>query len=320
MLHSNFGIDVRYLCVDGEIADSCSQQLIKKSANQLVDAFRQFDVPTDSRLLLHFSGYGYARWGLCFWLTSGLQRLIREYPKLRLVTMFHELWATGPMTSVAGWTTWPQQKIALRLIQLSSAIRLSRQADRDRVLLVAPTDQRPTEVKPIFSNFGETIELPNLQAKREQILLFQPPEFANTKSAPFWDAWKQLRQRFPHVVTVVAGRVQSLPNDDSIVVHGFISTEMASQLFRESRYGLIDYYPGYLAKSSIFAALAAHGVTCFLPRENPSEADGIERGRHYLLPHDDFVGSGSGQELWNWYQGHNATASADGYRRLLFDE
>jgi hypothetical protein len=47
-------------------------------------------------ILLHYVGYGYAKRGCPFWLVEGLKSCKKKMPQMRLVTMFHELYAFGP--------------------------------------------------------------------------------------------------------------------------------------------------------------------------------------------------------------------------------
>ncbi len=48
-------------------------------------------------VIVHFSGYGYARRGLCWWLLRGLRQWKQSHPEGRIVTIFHEVYAIGPI-------------------------------------------------------------------------------------------------------------------------------------------------------------------------------------------------------------------------------
>jgi hypothetical protein len=54
-------------------------------------------------LLLHYVGYGYAKRGCPVWLVEGLRNWKANNPCAYLVTMFHEIYASGsPWTSIFG--------------------------------------------------------------------------------------------------------------------------------------------------------------------------------------------------------------------------
>jgi len=267
------------------------------------------------------SCYSFARWGLCFWLVKAIREFRAANPAVRFVTMFHELWANGPLTTSAGWTMPFQRQIIKSVLNLSDAARTSRAKYRRH--LQGLTTTVPVSCGPIFSNFGEAEALPHFADRKSQILLFQPPPFDATSPSEYWAAWGHLREQLSGIPTVVAGRAKALPADASIQRLGFVSNELGAQLLAESKFGLLEYFPGYLAKSSIFASFAAYGVTCFMPTANLCEDDGIHRGTHYLLPSDlandsEPIQSGSiGANLFRWYEGHSIRQTAKDIHALL---
>jgi hypothetical protein len=68
-----------------------------------------------SSILLHYVGYGYAQRGCPVWLVDGLQRWKSLFPKRSLVTMFHEIAASGPPWTSAFWLSPLQKSLAARL-------------------------------------------------------------------------------------------------------------------------------------------------------------------------------------------------------------
>ncbi len=66
-------------------------------AKQASLAQRVGNPATALSVVLHFSGYGYARRGLCGWLLEELNALrAQRQAALHLVVVFHELFASGP--------------------------------------------------------------------------------------------------------------------------------------------------------------------------------------------------------------------------------
>jgi hypothetical protein len=82
------------------------------------------------------------------------------------------------------------------------------------------------------------------------------------------------------------------------------------------RVGVLDYFDGELAKSGIFAAYCARGVTTMLITRNASEGDGLKAGAQFLvatelkasvpLPDQQKVVD----RACEWYAGHNLSRTA----------
>ena len=73
-------------------------------------------------IVLHFSGYGYASRGLCFNLIKSIKEWKKKNKKHRLMTIFHEIYATGPIYRMSFWTYLPQKYLAKTLFKLSDFV------------------------------------------------------------------------------------------------------------------------------------------------------------------------------------------------------
>jgi len=97
---------------------------------------------------------------------------------------------------------------------------------------------------------------------------------------------------------------------------GMLSAIEMAALLMESRIGYLDYFDGYLAKSGIFAAYCAHGLVPLLLRNNHSEADGLEPGKHFwtatALPSETGVVAqrSVADHVRKWYGRHSVTWTA----------
>jgi hypothetical protein len=67
-----------------------------------------------------------------------------------------------------------------------------------------------------------------------------------------------------------------------VQTHKHLAAPAISRILRETRVGFLDYFDGYLGKSSVFAAYASHGLAPVLLTQNSSEPDGLVSGRHFL--------------------------------------
>jgi hypothetical protein len=107
---------------------------------------------------------------------------------------------------------------------------------------------------------------------------------------------------------------------------GWAPAPQISKAFAEAICAFVDYYPGYLAKSGIFAAAAAHGTPAVLLRNARSEEDGLHIGDNYLLLESmasreahstcERIPAVS-QSAFAWYQGHSVERHAEELGRLV---
>ena len=70
-------------------------------------------------VILHFSGYGYASRGLCFNLIKSLEIWKLNKRNRKLITIFHEIYATGPFYRMSFWTSFLQKYLAKKLFKLT---------------------------------------------------------------------------------------------------------------------------------------------------------------------------------------------------------
>ena len=275
---------------------------------------------TKCTVLLHFSGYGFQRRGLCFWLVRELEatrRLLGSH--VRIVTVFHELFASGPPWRSAFWLSAIQSGIAAQIARLSDAIWTNTQHHAQWLREhVAPST--PIEVKPVFSNVGEPDPHTASQATRvSRIVVFGS---ASTRQRAFdglrgHEAFVQ-RLGVHEIVEVGTGltHVPGLPQPIRRV--GRLAPVELSELLLGSRFGLIDYPPQYLGKSGVFAAYAAHGCVVINTAPRGNNHDGLVGGRDYhslvepgRTVHSAFDGPpGTVPSLVHWYSAHRLDIQA----------
>jgi hypothetical protein len=138
-------------------------------------------------VLLHFSGYGYASSGLCWWLVDGVRRWKAGGSARRLVTIFHEVHATWLPWRRSLLTALPQRRIARDLAAMSDAALTTSQTYAEK-LRGWRRDLRVT-VTPVFSNVGEFTAAPPLHTRGPFGVVFGQWE----RQALLWvkgcDAW-----------------------------------------------------------------------------------------------------------------------------------
>jgi hypothetical protein len=286
----------------------------------------QDDSAQPCALLLHFSGYGYHRRGLCRWLLLELQAAQGLLgPRLRVVTLFHELFASGPPWRSAFWLGHWQANIARHLARLSDAVVTNSEHHAAWLRrLVAATER--VHVQPVFSNIGEPAVVRAVRERTGGLVIFGS---ASTRDRAL--------QRLPAYAAAlhdlgVTGIVEVGPGAPASslkvdFVHTYLGRLLEAEigaLLQTCRYGLIDYPSVHLGKSGVFAAYAAHGCVVLNTALPGPDADGLLAGRHYIsLPraasraHGDAADQTSAAALRSWYAGHTAIEQAADLAALL---
>ncbi len=272
---------------------------------------------------IQYSCYGFQKRGIPFHLIRAVKRLRQSQPNLPVLTMFHELAASGPITSSAFWLGRIQRSLVARLARLSTAVRTNRVAYQKELESLAPAHAGNIVSMPIFSNFGETANPLQIDQRNRTLLLFQPPAYDRLQPSAFWKSWEQLRNHLQPAETIIAGRAKALPEGPNIRPVGVVSAAEAAQLLAKSAWGLVDYYSGYIGKSSLFAGFAGHGIATFTPADICGADEGLFAGRHYTIT-DSTAPLPNAAELQarattlhQWYQPHSQKATAESYIRQL---
>jgi hypothetical protein len=274
------------------------------------------EAPHHDVVLLQLSGYGFAKRGAPVALARAVTTFQRSERSLPLVTMFHELYASGPIHTSAFWLK-PVQKLALRMIaRASTTVRTNRHQYAIWLAAQRGEDIRFIPALPIFSSLGEAASFRPHGERKKHLLLFQPPG-----DAEFWNAVTTIRRARDTSGIIAAGRVGAIPPEHRVEQLGYVTAEAAGILLNDSALGLLAYYDGYLSKSSLFAAYAAHGITTVLAAVNHSENDGIRHGVHYLTP-DQLNRPASeleesGRSLFAWYHSHSLSATVTSFATQL---
>ena len=294
--------------------------LATRDAKSLAGVLDQYD-----RVLLHFSGYGYARRGLCHWLVDGLARWKAGATERRLVTVFHEVYATGPIWRSSFWTAGPQKRIAKDLARLSDAGFMTSEGGRDQLARLVPDLQ--AELLPVFSNMGEPDAPPPLSNRSSRAIVFGGQgrrervyaELAQTEDA----VARSLRQA--GIIEILdMGPAMRVPEQIAgcpVKVLGPLSANEVSDALSDAQIGLIDY-PGHVfTKSGIAAAYFAHRLAVV----NTSSVGGfppdLEDGEQFLRLETFARRSSALQEIADagntWYRPHGIDATVDRFRTCL---
>ncbi len=268
-------------------------------------------------VLLHYVGYGYQPRGCPGWLVEGLARW-KKSGRRRLVTLFHEVHASGPPWRSSFWLSPAQRRLAARLADLSDG-RVTSLAHYRR-LLRRRTPGLEVTVLPVFSTVGEPAAVPPLAARVRRLVVFGGPggraRAYHRHAARLAAACRALDlEEVLDVGPPGSSPVPAAVADRPLRRLGELPAAEVGALLAGSLAGFAAYPPRFLAKSTVFAAYCAHGM---LPLCAPApDRDGDE-----TPPCWDPAAAADPQEIADralaWYRGHAAGVHAALYREMLF--
>ena len=276
-------------------------------------------------ILLHFSGYGYERRALCFWLLKELRAARRVLgPRLRVVTMIHELYASGSPWQSAFWIGGVQAHVTRSMARLSDALWTNTSYHGD---WLGATVKRstPVRVRPVFSTVGEPNVNRPLEDRGHGLVVFGSRTTRQRALARVEACTRQLLALgVDRLIEVGDGPASVAPPTGLPYEHvGRLDERAIGALLQQHRFALIDYPPLYIGKSTVFAAYASHGCLVLNTDSTSAAAEGLQPGRHYLVlgeggpvvdPGDHEVVAWSATE---WYQGHRMSLQASEFLEWL---
>lgn len=273
-------------------------------------------------VVLHMSPYGYQKRGVPLWLASGWRRLSERPTRPHLLTMFHELFATGSFRTSAFWLQ-PLQKHVLHVVaQASDAVRTNRAAYADWLVTGAGCKKQEVVVMPVFSNVGEPSSVPGLATRSPAMVYFASGVHGGQDAGASLRECGQLAGKLGATdLHLIGGPAleRHLPQL-KITPHGYLPTSELSTLLLQCRYGFSAYHPAYLAKSGIWAGFAAHGLAVFLAAKSDVLPDDLRHGTEFLrldrsltnnLSSDALDAAARG--LREWYGAHSLRETALSY-------
>lgn len=281
----------------------------------------------DGPVLLHYVGYGYEPRGCPGWLVDALAAWKAKGEGRRLVSLFHEVYASGPPWRSSFWLSPAQRRLAARLARLSDGRVTSLAHYRgliERVLIERWTPGAQVAVLPVFSTVGEPAEPPPLAARARRLVVFGGPgararaygcHAGRLESAVGKLGIEEILDVGPPGSSDAPASLAGRP----VRRLGELPAAEAGALLSGSIAGFAAYPPRFLAKSTVFAACCAHGMLplCAAPGQTGGEAD--------ILDVPPFWEPACGEDLQAvadralaWYRPHRAAAHAGLYRGLLF--
>jgi hypothetical protein len=286
--------------------------------DQLAAASQQAD-----RVILHYVNYGYQKRGVPFRLLSILRKL-REQHRGPLLTIFHELYASGPPWSSAFWLKPVQIRLAKSVARLPDECIVSNENFVRELRRLVPNAQ--VHLHPVPSGLEE----PTLS--RDQIANRDPHRWVIVGGTALSErslrslagAIREIPSSItPRTLLVLGGHenpvTRSLLADLGIEsdYRPGISAAEASQTLRTCSFAWFNYFhrpdveTSVVLKSSAFASLCAHGVIPVFPHHaTPISLEGDRLPGPFFVSRNkkDVPGAGHraaiAQNIYDWYQRH----------------
>jgi hypothetical protein len=273
------------------------------------------------RVLLHYVNYGFQKRGVPFRLLSIL-RALRQHHRGRFVTVFHELYASGPPWTSAFWLQPFQKNLARSVANLSDACIASSDHIRRELRRMAPHAE--IELHPVPSSIGE----PPLSS--EQITNRDPHSWAIFGGTALVErslrSFQKVILRIPESIAPrslsVLGGAENPATQSMLVNLGIESSYRpqipaveASEILKTCSFTFLDYFhrpnveTAIILKSSAFASACAHAVIPILPhRGSPIAIEGARLPGPFFIdvdraeiPADEARGK-IAANIYDWYQ------------------
>jgi len=282
-------------------------------------------------ILLHYVGYGYQKRGYPFWLTQGLEECKKKQLSSQILTMFHEVSAFSPYPWHSSfWLSEIQKYIAFKLTKLSNHCLTSNEIFANSIIKLNEHNDKKLIILPVFSNIGEPKNIPSLRQRDRHLVIFGS---RNSRIQVYQECLTGLLKSCQclkiteiYDIGISTGinfaEVLKIP----VIEKGVLPTQEISQILLNSVAGFINFPPAdYLAKSTIFAALCAHGVLPIISTGSDLCRDGLQVEKNYKMMNSQTglftieEGQAIAEQAYIWYKQHNLSAQARIFAGLLVD-
>jgi len=313
-LAERFGVETRF--VVGDPAWSGGEQNGSRPVTARTAAGLAAGLGSETAVLLHYANYGYQSRGCPVWLVEGLTRWRLGADGRRLVTLFHEVWASGPPWRSSFWLQPLQRRLAAAVARVSGAAITS--LDRYGEVIRPWREDHEVMVTPVFSTIGEPEAVSALAQRTRRIVVFGGAGVRRRAYSRFLpDLAKAARMLEVEEICDVGTLIDLPPLAGDVPVRplGVLSSDEVSELLLGSVAGFLAYPPDFLPKSTVFAAYCAHGLLPVCAWHRHPERGPVVAGRHYWMGSGDLQAIASAAR--DWYDGHRLSRQTEIFYRLL---
>ncbi len=278
------GINSKILISDHLDNENKKQNLFGKNNTNLNSLLEN---TSSKEVILHFSGYGYASRGLCFNLIRSLEKWKQISKSRKLITIFHEIYATGPIYRMSYWTSLPQKYLAKKLLKLSNIALVT--SKQNYITLSSFDKKKKLIYSNVFSNIGELKKNRKLQTRKNIAIIFgntyQKEILYNDILINKNQYESILKKMSVKKIIDIGPKIEISKKIKFIDIKrvGVRSKNYISLLLRNSKAGLVFYPVSQMTKSGIVAAYASHGLVIInLCKEKIFKTNEFVSNVHYI--------------------------------------
>jgi hypothetical protein len=264
-------------------------------------------------LIINYVGYAYSQNGTPSWVLNAIEKWKTIKPQCKVLTIFHEVYASGYPWKKAFWLHWFQKSIAFRLLQLSEysisntmvTFEILKRNDRHNNISLIP----------VFSNVGEPEVVPDFSNRENTLVIFGSAPIRDRIFAEMtkFASWvKHLNvQQIIEIGPLRNNRID-LINGIPIISMGVLPSKDISAILLKSKFGMLNYPIQLISKSGVFAAYASHGVVPVVIDHNKEVKKGNLPNGLYLTDMKDSVDYREvSNNLLSWYSTHNVQKTTE---------
>jgi hypothetical protein len=245
---------------------------------------------SNSKVLLHFSPYGYQKRGCPMWLLAAMEAVDTKIAG-RINTAFHELDVhSSRILSSAYWVPRVQRFLMRRLLQISWSAYTNTGAHRQKLLAWTKKD---VSLIPNFSNIGESDEPLSAEPRERSIVIFGRADQRRWTYAKGAKALSVLCAGISatRILDVGASIPEHTCTDISgVPVHrmGVLSADQIATIMRASLASFMYYPVPLLTKSGVHAVACASGTIPFICSDPTAVTicPGLTKGLDYFVIDD----------------------------------
>jgi len=229
-------------------------------------------------IVLHYVNYGYHNRGVPMGLPAMLRQL-KQAADGRFITIFHELYASGPPWRSAFWLQPVQKSIARAIARLSDSCIVSSETMRDLLRKLSPASR--IAVHPVISTVGEPVLETDSFVRRDsqRWAIFGGTHLLERSLSSFQHHRRFVPEPFSPRELFVIGGVENDQVRDALGrigdieshYHPSVDRTVASEILSTCSFGWLDYFQhadvptGAILKSTSFSSYCAHGLIPVFP-------------------------------------------------------
>lgn len=288
-------------------------------------------------VLLHYANYGYEARGCPHWLVEGLRTWRAKAPTApwtTLRTMFHEVYASGPIWRSSFWLGRTQKRLAAETARLSTSLATGLEKYAALIRALPQVGDLgaipPIDIRPIFSGVGEPASVSNWSYRPRRLVVFGGSGVRSRSYGPFADELATACRALGivEILDIGPGEVSPLKIEGVPVERlGPLPAGEVSNLLLASAAGFLGYPTDFLPKSSAFAAYSAHALPTVVAGGPARPAEGLAPEETYLAADhlQTLVDAGTleataarvASAARSWYEGHSLARQAEEIARWM---